>query len=80
MSINSNDCMHLFYIFWQILSHRQTSHISRTLVAIKIVDYSDVVGTSPVGAAQLHLHSRHNILDINKMMSLYTNLYRQNVP
>ena len=30
---------------------RQTSDISRTLVRNKIVDHSDVVGSSPVGAA-----------------------------
>ena len=32
-------------------SYRQTSNISDTLVGNKIVDYSDVVGASPVGAA-----------------------------
>ena len=31
--------------------YRQTSNISRTLVGNKIVDNSDVVGESPVGAA-----------------------------
>ena len=31
--------------------YRKTSNISRTLVCNKIVDYSDVVGASPVGAA-----------------------------
>ena len=29
----------------------QTTNISRTLVGNKIVDHSDVVGASPVGAA-----------------------------
>ena len=35
------------------LSHiyRETSNMSRTLVDNKIVDHSDVVGASPVGAA-----------------------------
>ena len=33
------------------LYHRQTSNISRTLVRNKIVDHSDVVGASHVGAA-----------------------------
>ena len=33
------------------LSYRQVSDIRRTLVGNKIVDYSDVVGASPVGAA-----------------------------
>ena len=31
--------------------YRQVSNISRTLVGNKIVDNSDVVGASPVGAA-----------------------------
>ena len=31
--------------------HRKTFNISRTLVGNKIVDNSDVVGASPVGAA-----------------------------
>ena len=34
-----------------IESYRKTSNISRTLVGNKIVDNSDVVGASPVGAA-----------------------------
>ena len=32
-------------------TYRKTSNISRTLVGNKIVDHSDVVGASPVGAA-----------------------------
>ena len=31
--------------------YRQISNIRRTLVGNKIVDYSDVVGAAPVGAA-----------------------------
>ena len=31
--------------------YRKTPNISRTLVCNKIVDYSDVVGASPIGAA-----------------------------
>ena len=31
--------------------YRKTSNISRTLVGNEIVDHSDVVGASPVGAA-----------------------------
>ena len=31
--------------------YRKTSNISRTLAGYKIVDNSDVVGASPVGAA-----------------------------
>ena len=31
--------------------YRKTSNIRRTLVGHKIVDHSDVVGASPVGAA-----------------------------
>ena len=34
-----------------VLTYRKTSNISRTLVGNKIVDNSDVVGASPVGAA-----------------------------
>ena len=33
------------------ISYRKVSNIRRTLVYIKIVDHSDVVGASPVGAA-----------------------------
>ena len=33
------------------LNYRQVSNIRRTLVGNKIVDHSDVVGASPVGAA-----------------------------
>ena len=33
------------------IHYRKTSNISRTLVVDKIVDNSDVVGASPVGAA-----------------------------
>ena len=33
------------------VSYRQISNIGRTLVGNKIVDHSDVVGASPVGAA-----------------------------
>ena len=33
------------------VAYRQVSNISRTLVDNKIVDHSDVVGASPVGAA-----------------------------
>ena len=33
------------------VDYRQVSNISRTLVGNKIVDHSDVVGASPVGAA-----------------------------
>ena len=34
-----------------LMNYRKTSDISRTLVGNKIVDNSDVVGASPVGAA-----------------------------
>ena len=33
------------------LNYRKVSNIRRTLVGNKIVDHSDVVGASPVGAA-----------------------------
>ena len=35
----------------QAVIYRQVSNISRTLVGNKIVNHSDVVGASPVGAA-----------------------------
>ena len=35
----------------ELFDYCKTSHISRTLVGNKIVDNSDVVGASPVGAA-----------------------------
>ena len=38
-------------ILYAILSHHQTYNIRWSLVGNKIVDYSDVVGASPVGAA-----------------------------
>ena len=40
-----------FWIILQEIYYRKTSSISRTLVGNKIVDNSDVVGASPVGAA-----------------------------
>ena len=46
--------------------YRQTFNISRTLVGNKLVDYSDVVGASPVGAAQLRLHSHLASMDWTK--------------
>ena len=39
------------YIYIYIYIYRQVSNIRRTLVGNKIVDHSDVVGASPVGAA-----------------------------
>ena len=36
---------------WGINIYRQTSNIRRTIVDNEIVDHSDVVGVSPVGAA-----------------------------
>ena len=33
------------------IEYRQVSNIRRTLIGNKIVDHSDVVGASPVGAA-----------------------------
>ena len=37
---------------WLEIQYRKTSNISRTSVGDEIVDNSDVVGASPVGAAQ----------------------------
>ena len=43
---------HTTTLSWTIIAqYRKTSNISRTLVGNKIVDNSDVVGASPVGAA-----------------------------
>ena len=39
------------YIQYHFVAYRKLSNIRRTLVANKIVDHSDVVGASPVGAA-----------------------------
>ena len=39
------------YLCESINKYRKTSNISHTLVGNKIVDNSDVVGASPVGAA-----------------------------
>ena len=39
------------HLFDEISKYRKTSNISRTLVGNKIVDHSDVVGASLVGAA-----------------------------
>ena len=36
---------------WLTINYRKTSNISRILVGNKIIDDSDVVGASPVGAA-----------------------------
>ena len=51
----------MFYILYAVITnafygiiyhhYRKVSNISRTLVGNKIVDHSDVVGASPVGAA-----------------------------
>ena len=41
----------LSLIGFKFAKYRQVSNIRRTLVGNKIVDHSDVVGASPVGAA-----------------------------
>ena len=53
--------------FGYIIEYRKTFNIRRTLVANKIVDHSDVVGASLVGAAPTtssfstqHLASRYS--------------------
>ena len=45
--------MHTVFFFNVLVmfTYRQISYISRTWVGKKIVDHSDVVGASPVGAA-----------------------------
>ena len=49
MMIHSGDANVRHQTF--LMSYRQFSNIRRTLVGNKIVDHSDVVGASPVGAA-----------------------------
>ena len=50
-------CCVLLWLYHQFLdpcdkfAYRKVSNIRRTLVGNKIVDHSDVVGASPVGAA-----------------------------
>ena len=39
------------YCAWENYDYRQVSNIRSALVGNKIVDHSDVVGPSPVGAA-----------------------------
>ena len=36
---------------YEIMNYRQVTNIRRALVGNKIVDHSDVIGASPVGAA-----------------------------
>ena len=48
MNVNS-DVLTCLYCWRQ--AYRKTSNIRRTLVGKKIVDFSDVVGAAPVGAA-----------------------------
>ena len=55
--------------------YRKTSNISRTLVGNKIVDHSDVVGASPVGASSnnifiLNLTHAFNGLNDNNCMRI----------
>ena len=39
------------FILAMLVSYRKTSNIRHTLVGNNIIDHSDVVGASPVGAA-----------------------------
>ena len=48
---NSSKYIDLFIIYLLLQYYCQVSNISCTLVSNKIVDHSDVVGASPVGAA-----------------------------
>ena len=52
---------------WYIHNYRKTSNISRTLIGIKIVGHSDLVGASPVGAAPTT-----SSFAINHLASLYS--------
>ena len=45
------DLLCFFWVGMPRFTYRKTPYIRRTLVGNKIVDHSDVVGASPVGAA-----------------------------
>ena len=52
--VTSNPELCIFFVVCvseQAVDYREVSNIRRTLVGNKIVDHSDVVGASPVGAA-----------------------------
>ena len=53
VNINKIFCWFLMYSHFGIvgIDYRQVSNIRRALVGNKIVDHSDVIGASPVGAA-----------------------------
>ena len=51
LSRTTDTDVHVIHRCHVIVTYRKTSNISRTLVGNKIVDNSDVVGASPVGAA-----------------------------
>ena len=50
-SLVHNKLEWLFFFIFLPSNYRKTSNIRRALVGNKIVDHSDVVGASPVGAA-----------------------------
>ena len=47
----TNNLLSVDIFIWGPFYYRKTSNISRTFVGDRIVDNSDVVGASPVGAA-----------------------------
>ena len=49
--LQKHPTVHKTYENIAVRMYRKTSNISRTLVGHEIVDHSDVVGASPVGAA-----------------------------
>ena len=51
LNIETGPKWHFKNTTFQYHNYRETSNISRTLVGNKIVDNSDVVGASPIGAA-----------------------------
>ena len=55
---------HNFVITLGELSYREVSNICRTLAGNKIVDHSDVVGASPVGAAPTTTSSNGDIFRV----------------
>ena len=51
--INFKICTYSVMYFYTNTYYRQTSNIRRTWVGNKIVDYSDIVGASAIGAAPM---------------------------
>ena len=55
-NVSKISCVSLYLV--HILCYRKVSNTRRTLAGNKIVDHSDVIGASPVGAAPTTSHSQ----------------------